>query len=60
MKAEPILRAFESVRRDGERDSTGFGDLAAGAAVRPGLRAGAKCYASIVVLCGRYKGIDER
>ncbi len=61
MKAEPILRAFESVRRDG----------GAGAprvlVTSPQGRRFDQAFArelsaapSIVVLCGRYKGIDER
>ena len=61
MKAEPILRAFESVRRDG-----GAG-IPRVLVTSPQGRRFDQAFArelsatpSIVVLCGRYKGIDER
>ncbi len=68
MKAQPILRANESVRRDAEAG----GAAAAGESPRvlvtspqgkPFTQAWARELAlerEIVVLCGRYKGIDER
>jgi tRNA (guanine37-N1)-methyltransferase len=61
MKAEPILRAYESARRDA-------GDVTPRVLVTsPQGRCFTQAFAqelalerAIVVLCGRYKGIDER
>ncbi len=65
MKVEPILRAMESVRREAEAGPEGVGPrvLVTTPQGRPFTQAWARELArerEIVVLCGRYKGIDER
>jgi tRNA (guanine37-N1)-methyltransferase len=65
VKAEPILRSIESVRRDADPGGAGGSPrvLVTSPQGRPFTQAWAKELAlepKIVVLCGRYKGIDER
>src|SRR6267142_2312151 len=68
MKAEPILRALESVRREAGAGSGGSGSLGPRVLVTSPqgtvfTQARARELAlesEVAVLCGRYKGIDER
>lgn len=60
MKAEPILRAFESVRRDGGEGQRVLVTSPQGRRFDQAFARELSATPSIVVLCGRYKGIDER
>ena len=64
MKAEPILRAWESVRREGAQSGSGKPRVLVtspqGKALTQSLARELALEDELVVLCGRYKGIDER
>jgi tRNA (guanine37-N1)-methyltransferase len=61
MKAEPILRAYESVVRDaGEAKPRVLVTSPQGRGFTQAFASELALEPAIVVLCGRYKGIDER
>jgi len=61
MKAEPILRAYQSVIRDaGEAKPRVLVTSPQGRVFTQAFARELKAEPAIVVLCGRYKGIDER
>jgi tRNA (guanine37-N1)-methyltransferase len=61
MKAEPILRAYESVVRDaGEAKSRVLVTSPQGRGFTQAFAGELALERAIVILCGRYKGIDER
>jgi tRNA (guanine37-N1)-methyltransferase len=60
MKAEPILRAHESVRRDAGGSPRVLVTSPQGRVLTQAWARELALAPEIVVLCGRYKGIDER
>jgi tRNA (guanine37-N1)-methyltransferase len=60
MKAEPILRAYESARRDAGGSPRVLVTSPQGKVLTQAWARELALTPEIVVLCGRYKGIDER
>ena len=60
MKPEPIFRALDAIDGRARRGRDGGADVAAGHAVHAGRGGAAERAGAVVLLCGRYEGVDER
>ena len=60
LKPEPIFRALDAIEAERGAPLTVHPDVAAGPALHAGGGAAAERPRALVLLCGRYEGVDER